>query len=385
MARNELRTSKEQARTIEWLRGWKIAALWSASALLILFTAVNLRTSLTSPTRWGVILGTGLSEILLAFVLERSLAATFSLPRALRYRLAFLLSSGLAICIWFLFLAYPAWIPLTVPYPSAVVLLALAGAFTGSLLATGLQESLWENNYPPADSIQQAVYQMHLGEIGQPAREPWDKLWFDRSLALIGLIFSAPLWMAGVFVIWFEDPGPVLFVKNSVGKGGVNFFQFKFRTMRHGAESGTGPVLSREGDERVLFIGRFLRKTALDELPQLINILRGEMSFVGPRPQRTVLVHYYLQTLPEYAQRHCVLPGLAGLAQVAGDYYITPRQKLRFDRLYIRYRSLGFDLKLLMLAFLLTFWYRWQKGWDGRLPRKLMRRWGSNSKGNPAP
>jgi lipopolysaccharide/colanic/teichoic acid biosynthesis glycosyltransferase len=134
-----------------------------------------------------------------------------------------------------------------------------------------------------------------------------------------------------------------------------------------------------------LFIGRFLRKTALDELPQLINILRGEMSFVGPRPQRTVLVHNYLQTMPEYAQRHCVLPGLAGLAQVAGDYYITPRQKLRFDRLYIRYRSLSFDLKLLMLAFLLAFWYRWQKDWDGRLPRKLMRLWGSNSKGNLAP
>jgi lipopolysaccharide/colanic/teichoic acid biosynthesis glycosyltransferase len=129
----------------------------------------------------------------------------------------------------------------------------------------------------------------------------------------------------------------------------------------------------------VLRSGYLLRKTALDELPQLLNILLGEMSFVGPRPQRTVLVQGYLSELPEYAQRHRVLPGLAGLAQVAGDYYLTPRQKLRFDRLYIEYTSLGFDLKLITLAFLITFWYRWQKGWDGRLPRWLLR-FGSQGK-----
>ena len=77
--------------------------------------------------------------------------------------------------------------------------------------------------------------------------------------------------------------------------------------------------------------------------------------------------------MPEYAERHKVLPGLSGLAQVAGDYYLTPRQKLRLDRLYIRYMSLGFDLKLLFLAFLITFWYRWRKKWNGRLPRSLLR------------
>jgi lipopolysaccharide/colanic/teichoic acid biosynthesis glycosyltransferase len=131
--------------------------------------------------------------------------------------------------------------------------------------------------------------------------------------------------------------------------------------------------LASEEDRRVLAVGRILRKTALDELPQLLNILWGKMSFVGPRPQRTVLVHGYLEEMPEYAERHLVLPGLSGLAQVAGDYYLTPRQKLRFDRLYIRYAGLGFDLKLILLAFLITFWYRWRKDWDGRLPRRLLR------------
>jgi lipopolysaccharide/colanic/teichoic acid biosynthesis glycosyltransferase len=140
-----------------------------------------------------------------------------------------------------------------------------------------------------------------------------------------------------------------------------------------GAEDHTGPVLSELGDRRILRVGRLLRKTALDELPQLINILVGEMSFVGPRPQRTVLVLGYLKSMPEYAERHRVLPGLAGLAQVAGDYYLTPRQKLRFDRLYIGHSSLGFDLKLLLLAFLITFWFRWKRDWGGRLPRRYFR------------
>ena len=153
----------------------------------------------------------------------------------------------------------------------------------------------------------------------------------------------------------------------------MNLRQFKLRTMVRGAEEHTGPGLAQLGDQRVLRVGRLLRKTALDELPQLVNILAGQMSFVGPRPQRTVLVREYLQKMPEYAWRHQVLPGIAGLAQVAGDYYLTPRQKLRFDRLYIRYSGLGFDLKLILLACLITFWLRWQKDWDGRAPHALIR------------
>jgi len=254
-----------------------------------------------------------------------------------------------------------------------VLALSAAGAFMGAIFATWMQEGLWENNSPPAKTIQTEVYQRHLEGIGLPLREPFTKRCFDLCLACFGLIFSIPVWLLCAFLVWFEDPGPLLFVKNSVGKGGRNFHQFKFRTMVRGAEDATGPILAQHGDERVLFVGRILRRTALDELPQLINIIMGEMSFVGPRPQRTVLVLGYLQAMPEYAQRHRVLPGLAGLAQVAGGYYLTPRQKLRFDRVYIDHISLGFDIKLLILAFLITFWYRWQKDWNGRLPRRLLR------------
>ncbi|HSO26774.1 MAG TPA: sugar transferase, partial [Anaerolineales bacterium] len=205
-----------------------------------------------------------------------------------------------------------------------------------------------------------------------PTPTPLSKRLFDLCLACLGLLISAPVWLAGGFLIWFEDPGPVFFVKNSVGKDGHSFRQYKFRTMVRGAENETGPIMAQVGDQRVLRFGRFMRKTALDELPQLINILSGQMSFVGPRPQRTVLVLGYLQQAPEYAGRHRVLPGLAGLAQVAGDYFLTPRQKLRFDCLYIRYSSVGYDLRLIGLAFLIAFWFRWQKDWDGKLPRPLL-------------
>jgi lipopolysaccharide/colanic/teichoic acid biosynthesis glycosyltransferase len=249
----------------------------------------------------------------------------------------------------------------------------------GGILATSFNERLWENNSPPSEEIMLDVYQQHLKLIGEPDPTPGLKRAFDLVLASVGLLFSLPIWLLSIFLVWIEDPGPLLFVKNSVGRGGMNFHQYKLRTMVRGAEEATGPILASEKDDRVLKSGYLLRKTALDELPQLLNILRGEMSFVGPRPQRTVLVQGYLREMPEYAQRHRVLPGLAGLAQVAGDYFLTPRQKLRFDRLYIEYTSLGFDLKLITLAFLITFWYRWQKDWDGRLPRRFLR-FGSKGK-----
>jgi lipopolysaccharide/colanic/teichoic acid biosynthesis glycosyltransferase len=287
--------------------------------------------------------------------------------RAWSYRLAFLISAGLAIP----YTALAAGLPWT--FSVIRLLTALAGAFLGGLVVTRLDGPLWENNSPPTPRDRAEVLARHQDRVPLGPLPRLDaKRLFDAGAALFGLFLSAPAWLLMAFLVWFEEPGPLLFVKNSVGKGGVTFHQLKFRTMVPGAESVTGPVLARERDDRVLWVGRVLRKTALDELPQLINILKGEMSFVGPRPQRTVLVHDYLERMPEYAERHRVLPGLAGLAQVAGDYYLTPRQKLRFDRLYIRHAGLGFDLKLIGLAFLITFWYRWQPGWNGRLPRKLL-------------
>lgn len=378
MTRNHIRTTPDPTDPVVWQWGLRTAVDWALAAALVPFTWFYLTRSYT-PAAWRVwnLLALTALHAILTVALERSLAHA-PVRRRWRYRLAFLVAAGLpllhALGSWLVF-------QFTRPFPAlqasglplvAVLAAGVCGAFLGGLIATGLNESLWENNSPPAERIQVEVYQRHRASIGQPAAGPWAKRLFDLLLSGLGLLLAAPVWLLAAFLVWFEDPGPVLFVKNSVGKGGGNFHQFKFRTMVRGAESDTGPVLSQDGDSRVLRVGRFLRKTALDELPQLLNILRGEMSFVGPRPQRTVLVHGYLERMPEYATRHQVLPGLAGLAQVAGDYYLTPRQKLRFDRLYIRYIGLGFDLKLLLLACLITFWFRWQKGWNGRLPRWLL-------------
>jgi lipopolysaccharide/colanic/teichoic acid biosynthesis glycosyltransferase len=345
---------------------------WGISVLLCL-TAWSLLVSTTRLAVWLDMLALGVVFALLTISLEHAFSFNKT-HHSRRYRLAFLASIGLYLLLWSL-----RWATTGRPLSIWLFGAAFAGAFLGGLAATALRQSLWEDNSPPSELVKQEVHQRHLQVIGQSDTVPFTKRAFDICLALAGLLLSSPVWILSAFLVWFEDPGPIFFVKNSVGLGGVNFHQLKFRSMVQGAEEATGPVLASDGDARVLAVGKFLRKTALDELPQLVNILRGEMSFVGPRPQRTVLVRLYLEEMPEYAERHRVLPGLAGLAQVVGHYYLSPRQKLRLDRLYIRNLSLGFDIKLLCLAFLIAFWYRWQPGWDGRLPGSLVR-FGSKSR-----
>jgi lipopolysaccharide/colanic/teichoic acid biosynthesis glycosyltransferase len=370
MSRNHIRTTNEQGSRAAQST-WTAIFYWGMAISMGVFTWLYEQAVFAGLAAKPVGVFTALSLVALhaglVIILERGYAYT-PLRRDWQYRMALLSSIGLFWVNWIVLLISG------IQHAGLVLpVLAFGGAFLGGLGATGLKERLWENNSPPSEWIQIEVYQRHQQVIGKLDPGPWTKRAFDLCLAVLGLAGSAPVWLATTFLVWFEDPGPVLFVKNSVGKGGRNFHQYKFRTMVREAENHTGPVLSQEGDERVLLVGRILRKTALDELPQLINILKGEMSFVGPRPQRTVLVHGYLETMPEYAERHRVLPGLSGLAQVAGDYYLTPRQKLRFDRLYIRHLGLGFDLKLLLLACMITFWFRWRNGWNGRLPRRLLR------------
>lgn len=353
--------------------GGRAVSLLNAIILVALASLFMQRVLSTGTFNALWVLGVVVIIAALTIAIERSLVF-LSLSPKWHYRFAFLGSVGIFLVIWI-----GNWFASPLVFKPSWLIPAVFGAFVGGILTTSFNERLWENNSPPSEEIMQDVYQQHQKLIGSPDSMPGLKRVFDLLLASLGLVFSLPIWLLSIFLVWLEDPGPLLFVKNSVGRGGMNFHQYKLRTMVRGAEDATGPILASDKDERVLRSGYLLRKTALDELPQLLNILRGEMSFVGPRPQRTVLVQGYLREMPEYAQRHRVLPGLAGLAQVAGDYYLTPRQKLRFDRLYIKYTSLGFDIKLIILAFLIAFWYRWQEGWDGRLPRSMLR-FGSHGK-----
>ena len=169
-----------------------------------------------------------------------------------------------------------------------------------------------------------------------------------------------PLWVLTPLAIWLEDRGPVFYTQKRVGKRGRVFHLFKFRSMRRHAESSTGPVWASEDDPRITRVGRFLRARALDELPQVINIWKGDLSFVGPRPERPELAEKFEQEVPGFQERLRVRPGLTGLAQLYGRYATTPRQKLRYDSLYVRKMSPWLDIKLLLLSVLVTLRARWQ-------------------------
>lgn len=240
-----------------------------------------------------------------------------------------------------------------------IISLAIPG-FAGSFVASNLSKGFWENNAPPPKKIESEVWTFHQDNMDPSIRKPAYNRFLNFSFALLSLLVSMPVWVCVIVLIWWEDPGPVFFVKNSVGKQGKNFKQLKFRSMIINAEKETGPISGYEVDERELFFGHFLRKTALDELPQLINILSGQMNYVGPRPQRTVLVHEYLQYLPQYVNRHRVKPGLSGLAQVADSYHISPEEKLAWDLKYIQVTNIWFDIKLMLLAFYLVFFLRFR-------------------------
>lgn len=173
---------------------------------------------------------------------------------------------------------------------------------------------------------------------------------FDVAMACLGLAVTLPLWPLVAIAVRASSPGPIWYSQARVGLHGRSFRLLKFRTMRVDAESKTGPVLASLDDHRVTAVGHFLRVTHLDELPQLVNVLRGEMSIVGPRPERPPFVRQFLRSVPAYAQRYSVRPGITGLAQVRGPYDISPRNKARYDVVYLENRSLLLDLKILAMT-----------------------------------
>ena len=189
----------------------------------------------------------------------------------------------------------------------------------------------------------------------------------DVMLAGAGLIASAPLWAAIAALIKIEDGGPVFFSQERVGCRGRRFDALKFRSMIVDAEAGTGPIQAGENDPRVTRIGRILRATAMDELPQLWNIFRGDMSFVGPRALRPGEIEVKgngavekLEDVPGFSDRCAVRPGLTGVAQIFAPRDVLRRQKFRYDRLYVDRQSFWFDVRLILLSFWITFRGRWE-------------------------
>ena len=169
----------------------------------------------------------------------------------------------------------------------------------------------------------------------------------DIVASLVGLVLAAPLMVLVALAVKWTSPGPVVYRQKRVGQHGRVFTVLKFRSMRQDAEAGTGAVWARANDNRVTPVGRFLRRSRLDEMPQLLNVLVGDMSLVGPRPERPEFVQQLTRQIPFYGQRHIIRPGLTGWAQVRYTYGSSVEdalEKLQYDLFYIKNLSIPLDL-----------------------------------------
>jgi exopolysaccharide biosynthesis polyprenyl glycosylphosphotransferase len=204
------------------------------------------------------------------------------------------------------------------------------------------------------------LYEIFIGEVDSIVadiplmeithRSPQWYVSFKRVADLLGsllvlVVLSPVLLLAGLAVL-VTMGRPVLFRQERVGKDMKPFVVNKFRTMVRDAEAASGPVLATEQDPRITPVGGFLRRFRIDELPQLINILVGDMSFVGPRPERAFFVDEFVRDIPGYRERFRIKPGATGLAQVSGGYATTPERKLKYDLIYMYHQSLLMDVRI---------------------------------------
>jgi lipopolysaccharide/colanic/teichoic acid biosynthesis glycosyltransferase len=197
---------------------------------------------------------------------------------------------------------------------------------------------------------------------------------FDILLSGVGLIVSLPLWGIIALAVKLHDGGPVFYRQERVGKDGWVFTGLKFRSMVPDSDRKWGVVPAAANDPRITKVGRILRATAMDELPQLWSIFRGDMSFVGPRPEWVELVKKFRAEIPCFDLRHKVRPGLTGLAQVYGHSEMPRRHKLRYDLLYARRQSFWLDIRLVLISFAVTFTGRWERR-EGKILRRAPRRY----------
>ena len=197
------------------------------------------------------------------------------------------------------------------------------------------------------------MYGLPLIEVLPEPMQAWEqslKRLIDMVISLLVLVIGLPIWILVAIMIRVTSKGAAIYRQRRIGQKGREFTMFKFRTMQEDAEAETGPVWAREDDPRYTPIGRWLRKTRLDEVPQFFNVLRGDMSLVGPRPERPYFVEKLAREIPLYSRRHRVKPGITGWAQVKWKYDTSledVQQKVKYDLFYIENMSLRRDLQIL--------------------------------------
>jgi exopolysaccharide biosynthesis polyprenyl glycosylphosphotransferase len=192
-----------------------------------------------------------------------------------------------------------------------------------------------------------------------------EKGFYDKAKRLIDIVLSSiillltlPLWPFIILAVKLDDKGPIFYSQERIGKDGKPFLLTKFRSMKEGAENETGPIWAEREDPRITKIGKFLRRTHLDEIPQMLNILKGDISLVGPRPERPEFVSQLEKEVPHYRLRYIIKPGFTGWAQIKFRYgrSITDSfEKFQYDLYYLKNRSLILDLRILLKTFQLFF------------------------------
>jgi len=216
----------------------------------------------------------------------------------------------------------------------------------GGQVRVDVVPELYEIFIGTVDAIVGDVPLMEISRSTVPRYYAVAKRVLDVVIACVALIVAGPLLLASSVAIAVKEGLPVFYSQERVGRNMKPFRIHKLRTMVRDAERRSGPVLAGENDERITSVGRFLRRFRIDEIPQLVNILKGEMSFVGPRPERPYFVERYLAEMPGYRERFKIKPGATGLAQVSGGYATTPERKLKYDLVYLYHQSLAMDVQI---------------------------------------
>ena len=179
-----------------------------------------------------------------------------------------------------------------------------------------------------------------------------EKRIFDVIISIIVIIITSPIMILIAIAIKIDSKGPVIYKQKRITKDGKEFTMYKFRTMIDNAEKETGPILAKKKDERITKVGKILRRTRLDELTQFFNVIKGDMSIVGPRPERKELIEKIIKELPEYRIREQVKAGITCIAHIEGDYYTEPKVRLEYDKMYMKDWGIKKDIKIIFKTIL---------------------------------
>ena len=231
-------------------------------------------------------------------------------------------------------------------------------SLTGTQVSDYLSFREKETGSVDLDAIRPSWFIFSGGFPGGPLQQGLKRV-FDIIVAAAALVFFLPLICATAIAIRLESPGPIFHFQERIGLNGRRFVTYKFRSMREDAEVGGQPQWAQEDDPRVTAVGRLIRRTRIDELPQIINVLRGEMSFVGPRPERPYFVEQLAAALPYYHARHRVKPGITGWAQLNYIYGASiegAKQKLQYDLYYVKHYSIFLDFLIILQTVRVILW-----------------------------